>query len=455
MTGRIALTSSFPPRTGSSGRSAPGSGGAVGSGGFDQVLQDLSGHRSSTVDFLDQGASGASSAKQFNADGFFGRLESVVARRADVINMRAVPPAVAHREDPGTPRLDVSGPDATIARLEVGQPGWHLPGARPEPNRPIAPRATSVTPETSVSILAHGEAAAARTSPPTAGDEQPLRSLRSISALARAREMFRLLVDDTIGSASNGGLSLSGTASSTGSGVELGGIQRDFTQGELRQTQRDLDLAINGTGFLVLTRGDDVFYTRTGSFEVNKNGFIVLAGTDYRLATLDGSGRAVSLSIDASRTNPPAKTTTIKFADNLSSTATSFGLSDIKVYDAVGTAHKWQVQFSKPATAAPGEWAVKVTDDKGTVIGTQTLKFNAGVVDPTTAKLVFDDAANGLSVTLDFSQNVTSFSSGEVSTLRTASVDGQGIGTVTSATINADGELELDRTAQRRAHPSR
>lgn len=255
---------------------------------------------------------------------------------------------------------------------------------------------------------------------------------------------------DIVGSASNGGISLSGSASSAGAGVELGAIQRDFTQGELRQTQRDLDLAIDGTGFLVLMRGDEVFYTRTGSFEVDKDGFIVLAGTDYRLATLDGSGRAVSLSIDASRTSLPEKTTTIKFADNLSSTADSYGISDIKVYDALGASHAWQVQFSKPATAAPGEWEVKVTDDKGTVIGTQTLKFNLGVIDPTTSKLVFDDAANGLSVTLDFSQNVTSFSSGQVSTLRTSSVDGQGIGTITSVTVNADGEIELGYSNQQK-----
>ena len=268
---------------------------------------------------------------------------------------------------------------------------------------------------------------------------------------------------DIVGSASNGGISLSGTGASAGAGVQLGDIQRDFAQGELRQTQRDLDLAIDGTGFLVLMRGDEVVYTRTGSFEVDKDGYIVLAGTDYRLATLDGSGRAVSLSIDSSRTSLPSKTTTIKFADNLSSTATTHGLSDIKVYDALGTAHIWQVQFSRSETSPPGEWTVKITDDKGKVVGEvkddtgaiitsgeQTLKFNLGVIDPATSKLVFNDSANGLSVTLDFSQNVTSFSSGQVSTLRTSSVDGQGIGTITSVTINADGEVELGYSNQQK-----
>src|SRR5438874_5722668 len=84
--------------------------------------------------------------------------------------------------------------------------------------------------------------------------------------------------DNTVGASSDGGLSLSGTSGDGIGGVELGSLQRDFTQGELRQTQRDLDLAVDGSGFLVLTRGDQTYYTRTGSFEVDKDGFIVLAG---------------------------------------------------------------------------------------------------------------------------------------------------------------------------------
>ena len=274
---------------------------------------------------------------------------------------------------------------------------------------------------------------------------------------------------NTVGTSSDGGLSLSGTSSDGIGGVELGSLQRDFTQGELRQTDRDLDLAVDGSGFLVLTRGDQTYYTRTGSFEVDKDGFIVLAGTDYRLATLDGSGRAVNLTIDSYRTNPPEKTTTIKFADNLSSTATNdtttgiaFSLSDVKVYDATGGEHKWQVQFSKDtsATAGPNDWLVKVVDEKGntlgevkdstgtvTATGQQSLKFNLGIVDPTTSKLTFTDSS-GLSVDLDFSQNVTSYSSGQVSTLRAASVDGNALGTIASLTVNSDGEVEIGYSNQ-------
>jgi flagellar hook protein FlgE len=247
---------------------------------------------------------------------------------------------------------------------------------------------------------------------------------------------------DLVGINGNGGASYSGGPGGGGNGVEIGDTRIDFKQGELRQTDRDLDLAIDGSGFMVLMRGEEILYTRTGSFEVDKDGFIVLAGTEYRLATLDSSGRPVSLSIDASRTSTPTKTTTIKFADNLSSTATTYGIADVKVYDEAGGEHIWQIKFDK-AEAALNEWKITITDDKAKTVGTQTLKFVQGAVDPTTNKLVFEDKDAGLSVTLDFSQNVTSFSAGTVSTLRSASVDGYKVGAITSIRVNDKGKLEI------------
>ena len=255
---------------------------------------------------------------------------------------------------------------------------------------------------------------------------------------------------DLVGINGNGGLSYAGGGGGGGgNGVEIGDSRIDFKQGELRQTDRDLDLAIDGSGFLVLMRGEDVLYTRTGSFEVDKDGFIVLAGTDYRLATLDSSGRPVSLSIDASRTSAPTKTTTIKFADNLSASETTYGISDVKVYDASGVAHVWQIKFERPVQTV-NEWKITVTDDKGKTLGPQILKFILQKVDPATNKLIFADDSAGLSVTLDFSGDVTSFSGGAVQTLRAASVDGWKVGAITSISVNDKGKLEIGYSNQQK-----
>jgi len=248
---------------------------------------------------------------------------------------------------------------------------------------------------------------------------------------------------DLVSANGTGGLSFSGGEAPAGNGVHLGETTLNLSQGELRQTDRDLDLAIDGSGFLVLMRDDQLYYVRTGSFQVDKEGYIVLAGTDYRLATLDSSGRAVTLSIDSARTSSPKETTTIKFADNLSSTATSFSLADLRVYDSSGKEHVWQIQFTKKADGGPDEWTVKVTDGTGATIGEQTLKFSQGLVDPIANKLVFENGSADLSVTLDFSQGVTSFSSGQVSTLRAASIDGHKLGTITTVHVNEAGQLEI------------
>ncbi len=233
------------------------------------------------------------------------------------------------------------------------------------------------------------------------------------------------------------------SGSGTGQGVSLGSSRLDFAQGEMRQTTRSLDLAIDGDGFLVLLRDADKFFARTGSFEVNASGDIVLAGTDYKLAVMDGSGNPSPLSINSHRTFPPKKSTVAKLSGNLSSTATSFNLANVKVYDTAGESDNWQVRFERAATDPAGQWSVVVKNGAGATIGTQTLKFINGAIDPATAQLTFTDAAEDRTMMFDFSQNMTSFSAGEVSTVRTTSVDGYGLGEVIDVRVTDKGALEL------------
>ena len=250
------------------------------------------------------------------------------------------------------------------------------------------------------------------------------------------------------GGGDSGGLTFNAGGKGTGNGVGTADQQLSLKQGELRQTDRELDLAVDGTGFLVLLKGSEIAYTRTGSFAVDKDGFVVLSGTDYRLATLDASGRPVSLSIDGKRTSAPSITDLIKFADNLSSTATTFGIADLKVYDVRGDLHLWSVKFDRDTSVGGNVWKVTATDSKGGTIARQTLKFLAtGAVDPDTAQLSFtrvdaDATIPELTVKFDFSGS-SSFSRGDVSDLRAASVNGYGVGSITTVSVNADGELEL------------
>ncbi len=61
-----------------------------------------------------------------------------------------------------------------------------------------------------------------------------------------------------------------------GSGTELVATTKQFSQGDITQTNNKLDIAINGEGFFPVLRPDNtVAYTRSGNFKADKNGQIV------------------------------------------------------------------------------------------------------------------------------------------------------------------------------------
>ena len=245
-----------------------------------------------------------------------------------------------------------------------------------------------------------------------------------------------------------GGLAFTGGTDlrQSGTGVSFDQPHVDFRQGDLRQTGNDLDLAIQGSGFLALLDGGKTYYARTAEFVVDSEGFISQRGTGYRLAMLDGARQLVPINIDSKRSSLPVATTKIVFADNLSSGATEASVSNIAVFDSRGGQQNWQVKFKPVGESAPNQWTVTVTDQTGATVGTSTLKFIGGIVDPSTAKLTIATTPAGadpLSVELDFSKGVSSFSSGTVSTLRAATVDGSGAGALTGVTFDAEGKVKL------------
>lgn len=243
------------------------------------------------------------------------------------------------------------------------------------------------------------------------------------------------------------GHGLTSDGNNMGSGVRFGSPYIDFSEGTLSATQKDLDLAIKGGGFLVLLGGAQPIYTRTGAFEVSEDGYISLLGTKQHLAVLDDKGHATALNIHDKRTNAPAATTKISFRDNLSSTATEANVPDIAVYDSRGNKQTWSIKFTRGTTSGvTSSWDVAVTDSSGRSVGTSTLKFTGATVDPTTAQLTISDTPGGadpLSVTLDFSSGVTSFSTGTSSTIQTSSVDGHAPGSLSSVAVDEDGQIKL------------
>jgi flagellar basal-body rod protein FlgF len=59
-----------------------------------------------------------------------------------------------------------------------------------------------------------------------------------------------------------------------GTGVELNELFTDFGQGSMKETENDFDIALDGKGFLSVATPNGERYTRNGSFQLGKEGYL-------------------------------------------------------------------------------------------------------------------------------------------------------------------------------------
>ncbi len=222
------------------------------------------------------------------------------------------------------------------------------------------------------------------------------------------------------------------SSSAAGSGVRVSDVAQQFTQGNVEFTDNNLDLAINGDGFFILDDAGAVSYTRAGSFQVDRDGYVVdnqgarlqifppsspgstVFNTgvlsDLQLQTGEGAPQATSsviatLNLDASETTP-----VIAFDPAL---ATSFNHStSLTIFDSLGSAHTATMYYVK--TATPNEWdAYLYVDGSNVPVGgsaSQTLTFDSGgaLTSPTGGIVAYDAftpaaGAASMSLTYDYS----------------------------------------------------
>lgn len=198
----------------------------------------------------------------------------------------------------------------------------------------------------------------------------------------------------------------------TGNGVGIAAVSQNFSQGNIDFTDRSLDIAISGQGFLVVKDAQGQAYTRAGAFHVDRDGNVVNQnGQNLQVfAAVNGggfnTGKLEGLVLSTTEGAPKA-TDAITVNVNLSSAesvpvtapfdkddATSFNNStSTVVYDSLGTAHTATMYYVKTATS--NEWDTHLyvdgveifedTDADGLLNGTDaaddtspvTLTFNS------------------------------------------------------------------------------
>lgn len=241
-------------------------------------------------------------------------------------------------------------------------------------------------------------------------------------------------------------------ASQFGQGLGTYGTTLNFSQGELRQSGSDLDLAVDGQGLFTLrTQSGELVYTRDGAFEFNEEGFLVSRTNGAKVLARDTNGGLVEVSLADLRGNPAKATQTVTFRGNLSSddssAAKTHTLSSVTVIDALGGKHTLTLTFTRQASTQLNEvlWQIKVSDGT-TEVATKEISFFGNEIDAASAKVAVDYAPPGMSAmtfTLDFSKDVTSWPGGSYSDLAFVKQDGYASGSLTGTTFDADGVLNL------------
>ncbi len=146
--------------------------------------------------------------------------------------------------------------------------------------------------------------------------------------------------------------------SQVGNGVQVAGIATQFTQGPIQPTGRDLDLAINGTGFFRLRDASGVeHYSRVGSFGLDGGvpRQLVDLATGYQVLNTLGTTISPVDSVAA------AATTKLTLAGNLPPTATApltgaklSSLFALKKSDGTAVSGSTLLSSTTLARAAPG-----------------------------------------------------------------------------------------------------
>lgn len=208
-------------------------------------------------------------------------------------------------------------------------------------------------------------------------------------------------------------------ANAIGAGVSLSSVKQEFGQGNISFTDNSLDLAINGNGFFQLSSGGAVEYTRAGTFQVDREGFIV-SGQGARLQGFQVSsagevtGQLGDIQLNSSLIDPNA-TGNVQFTSNLDSRDVApplaFGgpfdafaspptapdpanfnaTTSTTIFDSLGNSHVLSLYYVK--TANPGEWdvyslidGVSQTPVGGAPGAPVTLQFTSdGQFDPASA----------------------------------------------------------------------
>ena len=216
--------------------------------------------------------------------------------------------------------------------------------------------------------------------------------------------------------------------SQVGLGVTLGSVDTLQTQGNLQTTGKNTDLAIQGGGFFQVSSGENIYYTRDGSFDLDSDGLLVNPASGLKLlgyiADSDGNidlsqqvTSASTLKIPIGNLTAVRETSAVTIQGNLNASvalqstklslegqldvSTVPGKRSITLYDELGNAHKMDITMRDPIsnpgagagvpTGATMRWTIEQSMDGSAV----PLQYLYAVPDGNGGnQFIFTDNAN-------------------------------------------------------------
>ncbi len=161
--------------------------------------------------------------------------------------------------------------------------------------------------------------------------------------------------------------------STLGTGAATNRLTTLFGQGVLEATGNSTDMAVNGSGFFIVSDGKQDFYSRDGAFYVDQDGFLVNTGglnvQGYMADATEQLSPVLSdIQLDTAAI-PPTATANITLTATMAESADAAGVYDNPLQTAAANfwgAGAGGVTINDAATAADFSTSISVFDSRGT-----------------------------------------------------------------------------------------
>ncbi|MCJ8313450.1 MAG: flagellar hook-basal body complex protein [Pseudomonadales bacterium] len=158
-------------------------------------------------------------------------------------------------------------------------------------------------------------------------------------------------------------------------GVQTSGSQLILSQGDLKNTGNDTDIAIEGNGFFVVEKNGEYLITRDGQFRFNDEGFLVARDDEiFVMANVNGSLQRIEINnyVD----DDYVATTQVDFRGNLNLREQFYDIEDVVVVDSTGARRDLIIKINTNSSVNAGEWNVEIFEGNDILLESTIIKYN-------------------------------------------------------------------------------